>query len=160
MAINFPGSPTNGQVYIDTATGNKYTYNSAYSYWSFTPSVTRELYVMDDIDSMFNGYRKEFPIKYNLGTTYSPDSPLRITAYLGGVHVAPSKYNVDYVFFPDIPAFNTGFIVQGSNIVFATAPQQNMSFFGTIDTSTADYPTFRYNPTSTFKPLSIMIGTE
>lgn len=34
MALDFPSSPTNGQVYTDLTTGNKYVYVAAYNYWS------------------------------------------------------------------------------------------------------------------------------
>lgn len=33
MPLNFPASPTDGQVYTDAATGNQYRYKSAFSYW-------------------------------------------------------------------------------------------------------------------------------
>lgn len=34
MALNFPGSPSDGQIYTDTATGSQYVYVGAYGYWS------------------------------------------------------------------------------------------------------------------------------
>lgn len=37
MPLDFPASPVNGQIYTDTASGNKYTYNSTYGYWSYVP---------------------------------------------------------------------------------------------------------------------------
>jgi len=37
MALNFPSSPSNGQIYTDVSSGNKYTYYSNYSYWAYTP---------------------------------------------------------------------------------------------------------------------------
>ena len=35
MALTFPSSPTNGQIYTDTVTGNRYVYDSAKSIWKF-----------------------------------------------------------------------------------------------------------------------------
>jgi hypothetical protein len=35
MALTFPSSPTNGQIYTDTVTGYRYSYNSAAGVWSF-----------------------------------------------------------------------------------------------------------------------------
>jgi hypothetical protein len=35
MALTFPSSPTNGQIYADTTTGNRYIYNSTAGVWSF-----------------------------------------------------------------------------------------------------------------------------
>lgn len=34
MAVNFPSSPTNGQIYIDTVSGNIYIYDSTSNKWS------------------------------------------------------------------------------------------------------------------------------
>ena len=36
MALTFPSSPTNGQVYTDTITGNRYIYDSANGFWKFS----------------------------------------------------------------------------------------------------------------------------
>ena len=36
MALTFPSSPTNGQIYADTATGYRYIYNSNSSAWIFS----------------------------------------------------------------------------------------------------------------------------
>lgn len=36
MALNFPDSPTNGQLYTDPVNGNRYTYDSANSAWKST----------------------------------------------------------------------------------------------------------------------------
>jgi hypothetical protein len=33
MALDFPTSPTNGQVYQDPTSGNRYTWNNTYSFW-------------------------------------------------------------------------------------------------------------------------------
>ena len=35
MALTFPSSPTNGQIYADTVTGNRYVYDSTKSIWKF-----------------------------------------------------------------------------------------------------------------------------
>ena len=35
MALTFPSSPTNGQIYTDTVTGNRYIYDSTKSIWKF-----------------------------------------------------------------------------------------------------------------------------
>lgn len=36
MALTFPSSPTNGQIYLDTITGNRYIYNSNTGSWVFS----------------------------------------------------------------------------------------------------------------------------
>lgn len=35
MALSFPANPTNGQVYTDTVTGNRYLFNSTANVWSY-----------------------------------------------------------------------------------------------------------------------------
>lgn len=35
MALNFPNSPTNGQAYFDTSSGNRYVYDSANTLWKY-----------------------------------------------------------------------------------------------------------------------------
>jgi hypothetical protein len=35
MALTFPSSPSNGQIYTDTTTGNRYIYNATAGVWSF-----------------------------------------------------------------------------------------------------------------------------
>ena len=36
MALTFPSSPTNGQVYTDTTTGNRYIYDSSKGLWKYS----------------------------------------------------------------------------------------------------------------------------
>lgn len=39
MALNFPSSPTDGQVYYDSATGNRYVYKSANTAWLYSSNT-------------------------------------------------------------------------------------------------------------------------
>ena len=39
MALTFPSSPTNGQVYTDTTTGNRYVYDSTKRIWKFSSNT-------------------------------------------------------------------------------------------------------------------------
>jgi hypothetical protein len=36
MALTFPSSPTNGQIFTDTATGYRYIYNATVGVWAFS----------------------------------------------------------------------------------------------------------------------------
>ena len=36
MALTFPSSPTNGQIFTDTATGYRYIYNATAGVWAFS----------------------------------------------------------------------------------------------------------------------------
>jgi hypothetical protein len=40
MALNFPASPVDGQIYYDTASGNRYVYDAATTKWSYTANNT------------------------------------------------------------------------------------------------------------------------
>ncbi len=40
MALNFPSSPTNGQIYFDATSGNRYIYDSATTKWKYAANNT------------------------------------------------------------------------------------------------------------------------
>lgn len=40
MALNFPASPVDGQVYVDTTSGNRYVYNATKSTWNANTYVS------------------------------------------------------------------------------------------------------------------------
>lgn len=40
MALNFPSSPTDGQIYTDSVSGNRYVYNSANTAWLYSSNTT------------------------------------------------------------------------------------------------------------------------
>lgn len=39
MALNFPNSPTDGQVYTDSTTGNRYLWDNSRQIWKWTPNT-------------------------------------------------------------------------------------------------------------------------
>ena len=43
MALNFPNSPTNGQVYTDVSTGNRWAWDSANTCWKSTSAFTQSI---------------------------------------------------------------------------------------------------------------------
>ena len=45
MALNFPNSPTNGQVYLDVSTGNRWAWDSANTCWKSTSVFTQAITV-------------------------------------------------------------------------------------------------------------------
>lgn len=45
MAINFPNSPTNGQVFTDASSGNSWTWDSANTYWKSTSTYIQTITV-------------------------------------------------------------------------------------------------------------------
>jgi hypothetical protein len=43
MALNFPNSPTNGQIYLDVSTGNRWAWDSANTCWKSTSAFTQSI---------------------------------------------------------------------------------------------------------------------
>ena len=112
MALNFPSSPTIGQVYTDATSGFSYEWNG--TVWrSYSPSSSSQIKVIDDISGSFNGVTQSFPLTTS-GFALSPSSGTSLRISLGGVIQDPSS---DYS-------------VSGTNIVFTTAPESSLSFSG------------------------------
>ena len=112
MALNFPSSPTIGQVYTDATSGFSYEWNG--TVWrSYSPSSSSQIKIIDDISGSFNGATQSFPLTTS-GFALSPSSGTSLRISLGGVIQDPSS---DYS-------------VSGTNIVFTTAPESSLSFSG------------------------------
>lgn len=112
MALNFPGSPTVGQVYTDTTSGFSYEWDG--TVWrSYSASSTSQIKILDDISSSFNGVTQSFPITSS-GFSFTPLNNASLRISLGGVIQAPGT---DYSIF-------------GANLVFTTAPAAGLSFSG------------------------------
>ena len=45
MALNFPNSPTDGQIYTDSASGNRWTWDNANTVWKSTGTFTQTITV-------------------------------------------------------------------------------------------------------------------
>lgn len=112
MALNFPSSPTIGDVYTDTTSGFSYEWNG--TVWiSFTPASASNIKVLDDISGSFNGSTQNFPLTIS-GGSLTPVNAQQLRIVLGGVIQSPgADYNVS-----------------GSNIVFTTAPDAALEFSG------------------------------
>ena len=112
MALNFPNSPTVGQVYTDTASGFSYEWDG--TVWkSYTPSSASNIKILDDISGSFNGSTQTFALTSST-IAVTPASAQQLRIVLGGVVQSPG---VDYN-------------VSGSNIVFTTAPAAALEFSG------------------------------
>jgi hypothetical protein len=112
MALNFPSSPTIGQVYSDSISGFSYEWDG--TVWrSFSPSSTSQIKVLDNISGSFDGVTVSFPITSSgLAISVVNNASLRIN--LGGVIQSPG----------------TDYSISGSNLVFTTAPESGLSFSG------------------------------
>lgn len=112
MALNFPSSPTIGDVYRDPTSGFSYQWDG--TVWkSYTPASASNILVLDDVSGSFNGVALSFPLTRS-GTAIFPVNAQQLRIVLGGVIQSPGA---DYD-------------VSGSNIVFTTAPDAALEFSG------------------------------
>jgi len=112
VALNFPNSPTVGQVYTDITSGFSYEWDG--TVWkSYTPISTNNIKILDDISSSFNGITTSFALTSS-SAAVNPPSAQTLVINLGGVIQDPSD---DYY-------------ISSSNIVFTTAPATGLSFSG------------------------------
>jgi len=112
VALNFPSSPTIGDIYTDATSGFSYEWDG--TVWiSFTPASASNIKVLDDISGSFNGSTQNFPLTIS-GGSLTPVNAQQLRIVLGGVIQSPgADYNVS-----------------GSNIVFTTAPDAALEFSG------------------------------
>ena len=112
MALNFPSSPTIGQIYTDATSGFSYEWDG--TVWrSYSPSSTSQIKVLDDISGSFNSVTVSFPITSGgFALNVVSNASLRIS--LGGVIQSPG----------------TDYSISGANLVFTTAPESGLSFSG------------------------------
>ena len=112
MALNFPSSPTIGDVYTDTTSGFSYEWDG--TVWkSYTPASVNNILVLDDISGSFNGVTDTFALTSS-GNPVGPTNAQQLRIVLGGVIQSPG----------------TDYNVSGSNIVFTTAPDAALEFSG------------------------------
>lgn len=114
MALNFPDSPTLGQVYTDTTSGFSYEWDGVV--WkSYSAASASNIRSIDDISSSFNGTTTIFALTSG-GVSVSPVTDNQLIVNLGGVIQDPvDDYNI-----------------LGSSIQFTTAPAAGLSFSATL----------------------------
>lgn len=112
MALNFPNSPTIGQVYTDVTSGFSYEWDG--TVWkSYSPASASNIKILDDISGSFNGSTQTFALTSG-GVSLVPANAQSLIITLGGVTQEPG---VDYT-------------VSTTNITFTTAPEAALSFSG------------------------------
>ena len=112
MALNFPDSPVNGEIYFDENSQFYYSWNEQYQTWtSYSPSSARGIKVIDDISSQFNGVETVFPLTA-AGATISPTTTKQLLVSLDGLDQVPA---VDYT-------------VAGTILIFTVAPANGVEF--------------------------------
>ena len=112
MALNFPNSPTVGQVYTDTTSGFSYEWDG--TVWkSYSPASASNIKILDDISGSFNGSTQTFALTSS-GVSVLPANAQSLIISLGGVVQEPG----------------TDYTVSTTNITFTTAPEAALSFSG------------------------------
>ena len=109
---NFPINPGIGSIFTDTTSGFRYKWTG--SVWkSFTGSASKDVQKLDDISSSFDNSTTTFALTSG-GSAFTPANAKGLTISLGGVIQEPG----------------TDYTVSGTNIVFTTAPNVGLDFFG------------------------------
>ncbi len=149
MALSFPANPTNGQVYTDTVTGNRYLFNSTANVWSYAannvgvsvtstpPSNVAEgsMWWNRDTGRMFVRYNDGTSTQW-VETTPSPtlDTNL-IASYTNPVYAQANLAFVTANNFAN--TYNSAYVVANAAFGKANNALQNISgtFAGTLTTT-------------------------
>ncbi len=114
MAINFPNSPSIGDVFVDTTSGFSYEWTG--SLWkSFSSGTVSNIQILDDISGSFNNSLTTFNLTVGSDAA-TPANAQQLEIILGGIQQAPG---VDYT-------------VSSSTVTFTTAPTSGLTFSGKL----------------------------
>ena len=114
MTLNFPDTPSTGDIYTDSTSGFSYEWNG--TVWISTdPARAANIKELDDISSSFNGSTTTFNLTVS-SAGVSPVTAQQLLISVGGVMQNPSD----------------DFTVSGTTITFTTAPSAGLTFFGVL----------------------------
>ena len=114
MTLNFPDTPSTGDIYTDSTSGFSYEWNG--TVWISTdPARAANIKELDDISGSFNGSTTTFNLTVS-SAGISPVTAQQLLISVGGVMQNPSD----------------DFTVSGSTITFTTAPSNGLTFFGVL----------------------------
>tara|TARA_X000001036_G_scaffold176550_1_gene167122 strand:- start:327 stop:1109 length:783 start_codon:yes stop_codon:yes gene_type:complete len=114
MTLNFPDTPSTGDIYTDSTSGFSYEWNG--TVWISTdPARAANIKELDDISSSFNGSTTTFNLTVS-SAGVSPVTAQQLLISVGGVMQNPSD----------------DFTVSGTTITFTTAPSNGLTFFGVL----------------------------
>ena len=112
MTLNFPDTPSTGDIYTDSTSGFSYEWNG--TVWISTdPARAANIKELDDISGSFNGSTTTFNLTVS-SAGVSPVTAQQLLISVGGVMQNPSD----------------DFTVSGTTITFTTAPSAGLTFFG------------------------------
>ena len=114
MTLNFPDTPSTGDIYTDSTSGFSYEWNG--TVWISTdPARAANIKELDDISGSFNGSTATFNLTVS-SAGISPVTAQQLLISVGGVMQNPSD----------------DFTVSGTTITFTTAPSNGLTFFGVL----------------------------
>jgi len=114
MTLNFPDTPSTGDIYTDSTSGFSYEWNG--TVWISTdPARAANIKELDDISGSFNGSTATFNLTVS-SAGVSPVTAQQLLISVGGVMQNPSD----------------DFTVSGTTITFTTAPSAGLTFFGVL----------------------------
>ena len=114
MTLNFPDTPSTGDIYTDSTSGFSYEWNG--TVWISTdPARAANIKELDDISGSFNGSTATFNLTVS-SAGVSPVTAQQMFISVGGVMQNPSD----------------DFTVSGTTITFTTAPSNGLTFFGVL----------------------------
>jgi hypothetical protein len=114
MTLNFPDTPSTGDIYTDSTSGFSYEWNG--TVWISTdPARAANIKELDDISGSFNGSTTTFNLTVS-SAGVSPVTAQQLLISVGGVMQNPSD----------------DFTVSGTTITFTTAPSAGLTFFGVL----------------------------
>ena len=114
MTLNFPDTPSTGDIYTDSTSGFSYEWNG--TVWISTdPARAANIKELDDISGSFNGSTTTFNLTVS-SAGVTPVTAQQLLISVGGVMQNPSD----------------DFTVSGSTITFTTAPSNGLTFFGVL----------------------------
>ena len=114
MTLNFPDSPSTGDIYTDSTSGFQYEWNG--TVWISTdPARAANIKELDDISGSFNGSTTTFNLTVS-SAGVTPVTAQQLLISVGGVMQNPTD---DYT-------------VSGTTITFTTAPSAGLTFFGVL----------------------------
>ena len=114
MTLNFPDTPSTGDIYTDSTSGFSYEWNG--TVWISTdPARAANIKELDDISGSFNGSTTTFNLTVS-SAGVTPVTAQQLLISVGGVMQNPSD----------------DFTVSGTTITFTTAPSAGLTFFGVL----------------------------
>lgn len=137
MAINFPNSPSTGDIFSDPTSGFSYRWTG--SVWeNFNYADATRIQELDDISGSFDGSETTFALTSS-STAVTVGKASQLLINIGGVTQNPV----------------TDYTVSGSNITFTTAPDSGLDFYGVKQGDVANVSTAK---TSQVRPDSLTTG--